>query len=76
MMLHDRASKEMKYDIDLPENQVATPSTVTKPTVPNPAFVPVPHQPQAPCDDHSDRPGNQSFMVILWPIKVKLNIEA
>ena len=45
MMLHDRASKEMKYDIDLPENQVATPSTVTKPTVPNPAFVPVSHQP-------------------------------
>jgi len=48
LMLHDRASKEMKYDIDLPENQVATPSTVTKPTVPNPAFVPVSPQPQAP----------------------------
>ena len=52
LMLRDNASKELQYNIQLPENQVTTPSTNTVPAqVQNPAFVPCPRiesDPQAP----------------------------
>jgi len=52
LMLRDNSSKELQYNIQLPENHVTTPSTNTVPAqVQNPAFVPCPRtesDPQAP----------------------------
>ena len=42
-MLRDNSSKELKYNIQFPENKVTTPSTNTVPEqVQTPAFVPSP----------------------------------